>query len=195
MAKDEMGRVCPPSVVRWLNSPLRNLIQNPWKIMGEYAQPGDAVIDLGCGGGFFTVALAEMVGGSGRVIAVDLQEEMLNFTRKLAAKKDVLERITLHQCKNNDIGLSGLKVDFVLAFYVVHEVPDRKAFLRQVSELLKPNAHFMMIEPKHHVTATQFERILNEANSVGLKQLKTLRLILGRGMLFGLASLYQTHSG
>ena len=119
---------------------------------------------------------------------------MLNFTRDLAAKRNVLKRITLHQCKQDDIGLPDLKVDFALAFYVVHEVPDRKGFLRQVSELLKPNAHFMMIEPKHHVTASQFEKILNETNSVGLKQVKTLRLIWGRGMLFGLASPDQTHS-
>ena len=71
MTENVMGRVCPPSVVRWLNNPLRKLIQNPWKIMGEYVSTGDTVVDLGCGGGFFAVALAEMVGESGRVIAVD----------------------------------------------------------------------------------------------------------------------------
>ena len=194
MAKDVSGRVCPASVVKWLNSPLRKLIQNPWKIMGEYVNPGDTVIDLGCGGGFFTIALAEMVGENGWVIAVDLQKEMLNFTRDLATKKGVLERIILHQCKEDKIGLSDLKVDFVLAFYVVHEVPDRKTFLRQVSELLMPNAHFMMIEPKHHVTVEQYDQILKEASSVGLKQSKTLRLVLGRGMLFELTSTDQNHS-
>ena len=71
------------------------LIQNPKKIMGAYVKPGDVVVDLGCGGGFFSVALAEMVGENGRVIAADLQKEMLDITRNFAAKKHVLERITL----------------------------------------------------------------------------------------------------
>ena len=155
--------------------------------MGEYVSPGDTVVDLGCGGGFFSVALAKMVGrDNGRVIAVDLQKEMLDITRDFAAKSGVMERIILHQCKSDDIGLSDEKVDFVLAFYMVHEVPDRKAFFHQVSELLKPDAHFMMIEPNHHVTAEQFDQILSEAGSAGLKPLRLLRMMFSRGMLFGL---------
>ena len=70
-------------------------------------QPGDTVVDLGCGGGFFSVALAKMVGEKGRVIAVDLQAEMLAITRDFASKKGVSNRITLHHCKENDIGLNG----------------------------------------------------------------------------------------
>ena len=181
-----MGHVCPPSVVRWLNSPVRKLFQNPGKIMGTYVKPGDTVIDLGCGGGFFSVALAKMVGDNGRVIAVDLQKEMLDITRNLAVKKGVPKRITLHQCKENDLDLANEKVNFALAFYVVHEVPDRKAFLAQVSTLLNPDAHFMIIEPAHHVSKSQFAQILKEAEAIGLKQLKSIRLFLSRGVLLGL---------
>ncbi len=183
MADEAMGHVCPPSVIKWLNSPLRKLIQNPKKIMGEYVKPGDTVIDLGCGGGFFAVALAEMVGGNGRVIAMDLQKEMLNITRDFASKKGVLDRITLHQCKDDDIALHGEKVDFALAFYMVHEVPDRDRFMNQVADLLKPTAHFLMIEPKHHVSPSQFDQILGEANSAGLNLVKPVKLTMSRGML------------
>jgi len=183
-----MGHICPPSVVKWLNSPLRKLIQNPREIMGDYVHQDNTVIDLGCGGGFFAVSLAEMVGKNGRVIAVDLQEEMLNITRDFAAKKKVLDRITLHQCKENDIGLSDDKVDFALAFYMVHEIPDRKRFLSQVVDILKPNAHFMIIEPKHHVKEDQFKQILNEAVSAGLELVKPLKVKGGRGMLLKLGT-------
>lgn len=186
MPEEAMGHVCPPKVIKWLNSPLRMLIQNPKKIMGKYVRPGDTAVDLGCGGGFFAVALAELVGESGRVIAVDLQEEMLHITRKLAAKKGVSERITLHQCQENDIGLSDEKVDFALAFYMVHEVPDRQRFLSQVVDLLKPNAHFIMIEPSHHVKPSQLQQILDETSSAGLKQIKPLKMVMSRGMIFGL---------
>ena len=183
MTDDAIGDVCPPSVVRWLNSPLRKLIQNPKKIMGEYVSPGDTVIDLGCGGGYFAVGLAKLVGDTGRVIAMDLQQEMLDITRGFAAKNGVLDRITLHQCQADDIALNDEKVDFALAFYMVHEVPDRKRFLIQVADLLKPTAHFMVIEPAHHVTASQFDQIVNEANSVGLQLIKPIRLAFSRGML------------
>jgi len=183
---EALGHVCPPSVVRWLNSPLRRLIQNPRKIFAGYVRPGDTAIDLGCGGGFFSVALAGMVGENGRVIAADMQEEMLRITRNLATKKGVLDRIILHQCRPDDIDLSGEKADFVLAFYVVHEVSDRVAFLSQAAGLLKPNARFMMIEPKHHVKKSQLKQILSEAELAGLKPIKSLKLFASRGMLFRL---------
>lgn len=184
MADEAMGHVCPPSVVKWLNSPLRKIIQNPKKIMGNYVKPGDTVIDLGCGGGFFSVALAKMVGKNGHVIAMDLQQEMLSISREFAAKKGVLDRITLHRCQEDDIALPDTQVDFALAFYVVHEVPDRQRFLKQVTALLKPDAHFMLIEPTHHVKEPQFKQMLEEAESVGLQIIKPIKVIFSRGMLF-----------
>jgi ubiquinone/menaquinone biosynthesis C-methylase UbiE len=125
-----------------------------------------------------------MVGENGRVVAVDLQEEMLTTAREFARKKGVFERIRFHQCAADDLGLTNVKADFILAFYVVHEVPDRERFLRQVVELLKPNGHFLLIEPKHHVREFQFETILVEAK--GLEQIKPIKIIASRGMLFKL---------
>ncbi len=186
MSEEALGHVCPPSVIKWLNSPLRKLIQSPRKIMGKYVKPGDTAVDLGCGGGFFAVELARMVGDSGRVIAVDLQQEMREFTRRLAVKKGVMERITLHQCQEKDIGLSDEKVDFALAFYMVHEVPDRDRFLKQVVELLNPEARFMLIEPSHHVKPEEFKLILEEAAIAGLKQVEPIKRAMSRGMLFSL---------
>ena len=151
--------------------------------MGDYVSPGDTVIDLGCGGGYFAVALAKMVGDNGHVIAMDLQKEMLDITRNFAAKNGVLDKITFHLCQANDIAFSDGKVDFALAFYMVHEVPDRIRFLTQVADLLKPTAHLMLIEPTHHVKASQIEQILNEANSVGLQLIKPIKLAFSRGML------------
>jgi ubiquinone/menaquinone biosynthesis C-methylase UbiE len=186
MAEEAMGHLCTTSHVKWFNHPLRKLIQNPKKIMGEYVSPGDTVIDLGCGGGFFSVALAKMVGENGHVIAMDLQKEMLDYTGEFAAKKGVLDRITLHQCQEKDIGLPEVKVDFALAFYVVHEVPDRLRFLRQVADMLKPDAYFILIEPSHHVSDEQFKQILGEVNSVGMEMIKPIKRLNSKGMLLQL---------
>ncbi len=181
---DGEGHVCPPSVAKWLNCPVRKLLQNPKKIFGRFVRNGDTVVDLGCGGGFFTVALAQMVGENGRVTAVDMQEEMLDITCQSAQKKGVMDRITLHLCKPTDLGLSNLRVDFALAFYVVHEVPDRQRFMRQVAGILKPDAVFLLVEPKHHVKTPEFELIVEDAVSAGLEPIMKVKAALSRGMAF-----------
>jgi ubiquinone/menaquinone biosynthesis C-methylase UbiE len=125
-----------------------------------------------------------MVGENGRVFAVDLQDEMLEITRKLARKKGVLPRITLRRCEQDDLGLADLQVDFALAFYVVHEIPDKDRFMRQAAGMLKPKGKFMLIEPKHHVKGKDYERIIAEARSAGLEPVGSVKVALSRGMLF-----------
>jgi ubiquinone/menaquinone biosynthesis C-methylase UbiE len=183
MTEQAMGEVCPPSRLKYLNSSIRKLFHNPGRIMGKLVQPGDTVVDLGCGGGFFSVALARMVGEHGRVIAVDLQQEMLEITRQLAARKGVLEQIELHRCQAEDLGLAGITANFVLSFYVVHEVPNRPRFLAQVAELLAPGARYLLVEPWGHVSPAQFRQILDEADGAGLQQVTPLKVFRSRAAL------------
>jgi len=94
-------------------------------------------VDLGCGPGFFTLPLAEMVGESGRVIAVDIQEEMLAKLRVRAEKANLASRIEPHLAGPDSIGVGGpdsaVSADFALAFYMLHEVPDRDRFMRETA--------------------------------------------------------------
>jgi ubiquinone/menaquinone biosynthesis C-methylase UbiE len=62
--------VCPAERSGWLTSSFRRLLQNPERILRGLVQEGQAAVDLGCGPGFFTLPLAQMVGPSGRVMAV-----------------------------------------------------------------------------------------------------------------------------
>ncbi len=182
MDTNDTEHICPPSALKKLNNPLRRLVHNPRRLFGEYIHPGDTVLDLGCGGGFFTVDLARMVGEDGRVIAVDVQQEMLDFTRKTVEKKGVLDRVTLHLCRSDDLALDGVSANFALAFYLVHEIPDREAFFDQVARALKPGARFMLVEPKGHASPPLFEKILADAEAAGLKQERPLRIVMSRGV-------------
>ena len=90
--------VCPAEHAGWLATPLRRLVTDLRRVLRGIVRPGDTVVDLGCGPGFFTLPLAEMVGEAGRVVAVDLQSAMLDKVRTRAERQGLLGRIDLHEC-------------------------------------------------------------------------------------------------
>ncbi|MBC8235245.1 class I SAM-dependent methyltransferase [bacterium] len=165
----ENNRVCPIERAGGLETRLRKLVQNPQKILRKYIKEGMIAVDLGCGPGFFSVEMAKMVGESGKLIAVDLQEGMLNILGAKIQGKEIEKRIVLHQCEEDKIGISG-KVDFVLAFYMFHEVPNQKKLLEEIKSVLKPNGVFFLVEPKlFHVSKEDFEKTIKKAIEVGFR--------------------------
>src|SRR5690606_36681330 len=72
-------RVCPVACAGTLDGVFRRWLQSPRRILSPYIREGMTVLDFGCGPGFFTVTMAELVGPTGHVIAADLQEGMLDL--------------------------------------------------------------------------------------------------------------------
>ncbi|MBK9392138.1 MAG: methyltransferase domain-containing protein [Bacteroidetes bacterium] len=70
--------VCPATYAGSLDNFLRRMMHKPEKILSPFLKEGMTALDMGCGPGFFTVDLARLVGDGGRVIAADLQQEMLD---------------------------------------------------------------------------------------------------------------------
>ncbi len=85
--------VCPWWLCATFDNPLRRLIHNPERILCELVRSGDTALDLGCGMGVFSIPLARLVGPSGKVICVDLQEQMLAGVRRRAERAGVAQRI------------------------------------------------------------------------------------------------------
>jgi len=162
------GRVCPCAMAFTLDNWIRRLFQDPRKLVGTYIRPGDTVVDLGCGPGFFTIEMARMVGPEGRIIAVDLQTGMLNRVRKKAQRHEMAARITLHPCRADRIGLT-CEADFVLAFYMVHEVPDPLRFFKEIHAMLKATGQLLVVEPRLHVRRAAFEAMVNDAQRAGME--------------------------
>ncbi|MDZ7289496.1 MAG: class I SAM-dependent methyltransferase [candidate division KSB1 bacterium] len=175
--------VCPWWFAYTFDHRFRRLIHQPEKMLNGLVRDGHTVIDIGCGMGFFAIAMAKMVGESGRVIAVDLQAKILEVLQRRARKSGVLSRIHLHQCEQDRLGISE-PVDFALAFWMVHEVPDTKNLLRQVRALLKPKAHFLVVEPKIHVPHARFKQIVDSACEVGLKIDSEPQVAMSRAVVF-----------
>lgn len=160
--------VCPWQIASLIDNRLRPLVHNPQKIFAPYVSRGMTVLDIGCGAGFASLGLAELVGGEGLVIAADLQSKMLNIVKDRALKARLSTRIRIHLCKPNHIGVRE-KLDFAVAFFMVHEVPDVRAFLEEICALLKTGGRFFITEPKIHVSSRDFQQLIRETQEVGFE--------------------------
>ena len=179
---DTNDRVCPAALAGGLDNRLRRWLQNPRPILEPYVHAGMTALDFGCGPGFFTLELAQLVGPSGRVIAVDLQADMLEKVRTKIQGTAFEGRIVLHQCKPDRIGWSQV-VDFVLAFYMIHELPDQAAFFREVRPLLSAQGRLFIVEPPVHVSRDAFETTLRIAQDVGFTVAARPRVTLSKAAL------------
>ena len=142
-------------------------MQNPAKLVGPFVQPGMTVLDVGCGPGYFTVEMAKQVGVGGKVIAADLQEGMLQELRKKINGTELESRIKPVLCNQGEINVSDT-VDFILAFYMVHEVPDKQSFFRQLKAILNKRGQCLLVEPKmFHVSRKEFEQTTRIAEESG----------------------------
>ena len=172
-------RVCPVERAGTLDNVFRRWLQNPLKILGPYVQEGMKALDVGCGPGFFTIPMAQLVGSTGRVIAADLQEGMLGKIRRKIKGTEIEKRIVLHQCEKNSLGISE-RVDFVLLFYMVHEITDEAGFFNEIARLLQPAGQVLIVEPPFHVSKSAFNRSLEKAEAAGLTQFKGPKVFLSK---------------
>jgi len=122
--------------------------------------------------------MANLVGPTGQVISADLQEGMLE---KLATKitgTALDRRIVRVQCGKTSINVSQC-VDFILAFYMVHEVPDKESFFRQLKAVLNQQGSFLLVEPKmFHVSRDEFRSTLKTAEAAGFNVSEGPKLLL-----------------
>ncbi len=160
--------VCPSWLCFTFDNPLRKIFQDPYKILAPYIRPGSTVVDIGPGKGYFTIPMCKLVGREGRVIAADIQERMLRALQQRASEAGLAANLTTHLSRPNDFCLD-VKADFVLAFWMVHEVPELMHFFTNVKEIMRPQALFLIAEPFFHVTKRSFHNTLKIAQEMGFK--------------------------
>jgi ubiquinone/menaquinone biosynthesis C-methylase UbiE len=175
--------VCPWWCCYTFDNFLRKLFHDPEKILHPYVAEGNLVLDIGPGMGYFSIPLARMVGEGGKVVAADVQPEMLKVLQKRAKKAGVEHQIVPHLCKNDSLGLNT-RVDFILAFWVVHEMPDQLVLFKEIRSLLKPSGTLLLAEPILHVNQPMYEETIKKAESVGFVLKEKPKISLSRSALF-----------
>lgn len=163
----DKNRVCPVELAGSLDNKIRKWFQNPQKILAPYIKEGMKVLDIGCGPGFFSIELAKMVGKSGKIFSVDLQEGMLQKIRNKIHATELEERIKFIKCEEDKIDVPE-KVDFILAFYMVHEVPNKNKLFEALKKVLVEKGQLLIVEPKFfHVTKKEFGATISVAEKAG----------------------------
>lgn len=175
--------VCPSELAGFLSTPFRRLLHKPEIILAGLIQPGQSAADFGCGPGYFTLEVARQVGEGGKVFAVDLQQNMLNLVARSAARAGLLQRITLHRVDGASVRLPE-PIDFALCFWMIHEVPDRERFLREIYDNLRPNGTLLMVEPYLHVGSNDFRNSVNLAIQIGFTPIRSIAVAISRSQLF-----------
>jgi len=161
---------CPVWIGRLLVSPVRRLVENPLKILAPFVHSGATVIDVGSAMGFHSLDLARLVGPEGRVVCLDIQEEMLAGLVRRARRKGLNDIIDARLCSQDGLALDEFAgtAELVTAFNVVHETAYPSRFLSECAETLRPGGRLLIAEPKGHVTVDDFAETIAVALSLGL---------------------------
>jgi len=177
------GHVCPWWHAYTFDHRGRRLFHKPEKMFHPYIEPGMKVMDVGCGMGYFSIGMAKMVGDKGEVVAVDSQPQMLDVVRRRADRAGVADRIRTHVCEAHTLGIDE-RSDFILAFWMVHEVRDHPHFFTEIVGCMKPSARFLLAEPTFHVSRGHYHQIIDTAVAAGLRLCEKPRIAFSRTALF-----------
>ena len=131
-------------------------------------QPGQTVVDYGCGPGSYITKVSELVGKSGRVMAVDVQELAIeSINRRI--RKEHLKNVTGHVAVNGKCPLPDQTADVIYALDMFHMVGDPIAFLHELQRILKPggrlfidNGHQSRQEARDKIKASGIWKIVEE---------------------------------
>lgn len=196
----EIAQVMGPSGIPWLDRAGRDEEEKPEVVIAALnLRGGDTVVDLGAGSGYFTFRIAPKVGPRGKVLAVEIQDEMIDALRRRAKERKVAN-VEIVKGTESDPHLPASSVDLVLMVDVYHELAYPFEVMTAVHRALKPGGRVVFVEyrkedPKvqiktlHKMSVAQLEK---EMQAVGLVRLQTVETLpLQHIVIFGNGSFSQ----
>jgi SAM-dependent methyltransferase len=133
-------------------------VANPWTL--GLVEPGEVVLDLGCGAGTDLLIAAQMTGPTGRAIGVDMTSAMLAQACASAAAMS-LRNVELHEALIESLPIEDASIDVVISNGVIDLVPDKEAVLDEIDRVLRPGGRLQIadMEIQHEVSEDARKRI------------------------------------
>ena len=181
----EIAQVMGPGGIEWLDRPEREDEERPAAVIEVLElHAGDVVADLGAGSGYFTFRIAPKVGKAGKVLAVEIQDEMLETIRRRATALHITN-VEPIKASETDPKLPVASVDIVLMVDVYHELAYPFEVMTRVRESLKPGGRVVFVEyrkedpqvPIKEVHKMSLEQLDKEMKVVGLERARTVEAL------------------
>jgi ubiquinone/menaquinone biosynthesis C-methylase UbiE len=159
----------------FLESPLRRLFASPQRVLAAFdLKPGERVLEIGPGIGYYSLEAARRIGYRGRLICLDIQWEMLAETRRRLGASGC-EVAGFVQAGANHLPFASGSFDHVFLVTVLGEIPDRLQALEEIRRILRPGGRVSVSEQlpdPDFVTPGSLRRLLRAA---GFVEAATLR--------------------
>jgi arsenite methyltransferase len=130
-------------------------VANHWTL--GRIEPGSVVLDLGCGAGTDLLIAAQMTGGAGRAIGVDMTPAMLE-SAAASAREMRLENVELHEALIEALPLADQSVDVVISNGVIDLVPDKDVVFAEIDRVLRPGGRIQVADVVIHTEVSEDAR-------------------------------------
>jgi ubiquinone/menaquinone biosynthesis C-methylase UbiE len=155
----EIAQVMGHQAADWLDRPEREAEEAPTMLVKALGlKPGQVVADVGAGSGYLTFMMAPKVAPGGKVLAVDIQPEMLDIIRKRMQERKIGNVVpVLGALADPKLPPGG--VDLILMVDVYHELSDPYAMTASMVRGLKPGGRLVLVEYRGEVPEIPIKRV------------------------------------
>lgn len=185
-ATEPRPHVIPAWMVPLLSLPLRRLWDGPAQLVLPCITPGDRILEVGPGSGFFTLPMAKATGPLGQVVCVELQAPVRRRLLRTLQRLVPGASVRVRPCTSDDLQVQDLaeSMDLAVAIDVLHETPDPALAIRQMASTLRPGGRLLIREPRGHCPASLFKAEITWAEQAGLVQEAPTPSLRGLAALF-----------
>lgn len=169
--KKELIRVGIPYWLSFIvDNPFRKLFTNRKKIVEKAnIKKGSIVLEIGCGPGFFTEVISDVVGKNGKVYALDIQKQMIEKIKKKIENGRIGKNVYAMVSNTSKINLPSNSIDVVFVAYAFEELNEKEKSVKEFYRICKPKGYLTFREHKFLVKKGEIKNWLNIFTDKGFK--------------------------